>query len=313
MEGSMKSPYRQLSEWVHERCALAGKSPGGIHSAAYDLTPELANYFLENNPENRAIRQSTVDSYTRDMLTGRWHLNGEPIIISKEGQLNDGQHRCWAVVQAGKPVMMVFTFGVARETRITLDQGVARRLSDYLAMEGVANATRLGTVAGQIWRYTRTNTIHPSSGTTGGKVLNAAGHLVVKKSAKPSKQELMALLESDPLIMRCLDVCPTESKLQRSVAPISIFHFVAWLLIRQKNSEAVVSEFLKRIVEGTELTTGAPELYIRNRLMSTTKMNPNEKVELILRGWNALCRGESVSKLPLQGGKLPEIGVYKYK
>lgn len=300
------SPYRQQAEWVRAKLDQAEKE-GGVHTGVYELTPDLANYLLENNPDNRLIRQSVVDAYTRDMLTGRWHLNGEPIIIAANGELNDGQHRCWAVATGGKPIHMVFVFGVERDTRITLNQGLQRRLSDYLQMEGTANATRLATLAGMAWRYMRTGTINASTGRRVGE----SSSFKERKNAKASKQELMDLIEQDKTLDRATNAFGSDSKMMRSIAAASIFHFCHWL-ISKNNDHQEVSNFLERIVTGAGCGAGSPELYARNRLIAERgRIKPNEAAEIIIRCWNFYCRGETVTKIPLSGGKLPAVGKKK--
>lgn len=301
------SPYRKQAEWVRSKLEQA-ETDGGVHSGVYELTPELANYLLENNPDNRLIRQSVVDAYTRDMLTGRWHLNGEPIIIAANGELNDGQHRCWAVVTGGKAIPMVFVFGVERDTRITLNQGLQRRLSDYLQMEGTANATKIATVAGMAWRYMRTGTINAATGRRVGE----SSTFKDRKNAKASKQELMDLIEQDRTIQRAVNVVGgSDSKMMRNVAATSIFHFCHWLISKNNDPHEVVS-FIERIITGAGMSAGSPELYVRNRLIAERgRIKPNEAAEVIIRGWNFHCRGDSVTRIPLSGGKLPAVAKKK--
>jgi len=80
----------------------------------------------------------------------RLRQRGEP--GSKCGQLNDGQNRCAAVVRSGLTVPTIFVFGLERETRLTVDQGVGKRPGDYLAMSGVANSNHVAAIAAMIWQ-----------------------------------------------------------------------------------------------------------------------------------------------------------------
>lgn len=283
------------AEWVREMTS------SGVKATIDDLTPAIASFLLENNNENRIIRQHVVDSYARDMANGKWAVNGEPIIISSDGQLNDGQHRCWAVIQCGRSVRTAFVFGVGRDTRSTVDQGIARRLSDYLQMEGVVtvNATRVATLAAMVYRYKSGGSVAASSGRDSGK------------TARATKQELVELVERDLSIQRAVNLCPTEGKQLRSVASASIFMFFLWLVSKTNEDHEVVS-FLEKIIKGLNLNAGDPELYVRGRLMAEKgRMRPNEATELLIRGWNAHCRGEKVRSLPINGGKLPEVKKYR--
>jgi hypothetical protein len=43
----------------------------------YSIMPELAEFILNLNPDNRPIREMKVRQYASDMKDGRWQLNGE--------------------------------------------------------------------------------------------------------------------------------------------------------------------------------------------------------------------------------------------
>src|SRR6266436_2872367 len=64
-----------------------------------EIQPETALKWLENpdfNVMNRTIRQSDVTNWADIMRRKQWKPNGQPIIISDENTLLDGQHRLWA-------------------------------------------------------------------------------------------------------------------------------------------------------------------------------------------------------------------------
>lgn len=103
------------------------------------VTPELASDFLAKNKRNRPLRKSRVERYARDMIAGRWQLNGETVIVSDEDNLLNGQHRLEAVVKAGVPVWMMITTGVPEAAFSTMDAGLARTAGDVLGMKGIAN------------------------------------------------------------------------------------------------------------------------------------------------------------------------------
>lgn len=69
------------------------------------ITPEKAQALLDTNCENRKISQGTVEAYASDIISGNWdETTGVAISIDEDGTLRDGQHRCAAVVQAGKGI-----------------------------------------------------------------------------------------------------------------------------------------------------------------------------------------------------------------
>lgn len=112
----------------------------------FDVTPDLARWLLERNPNNRPVRErgakNSVAAYAAAMKAGEWKLNGQCIVLSRDGMLNDGQHRLLAVVKADMTVPMGFIFGVDRESQKTVDLGRARTFGNVLGMKGMDNGGR---------------------------------------------------------------------------------------------------------------------------------------------------------------------------
>ena len=131
------------------------RDDGDIRTEIVQLTPMLARVLLGRNDGNRCVRKSKVAQYKSDILAGRWSMNGEPIIVSRDGLLNDGQHRCLAVIEANAPIQVIIVFGVERETRETVDQGGARSASDIALMHHVPNAALASAIARMMIVYER--------------------------------------------------------------------------------------------------------------------------------------------------------------
>lgn len=128
---------QQLAAWLRR-----GRTE--VFSVTTMLTPELALDLLSRNDANRAVSSSSsgvrsVPAYSDMMRRGEWKLNGSTIVVSRTGELNDGQHRCYANIEAGVAVPVHIVFGVDRDSRSTLDQGRARSPGDILTMEGETN------------------------------------------------------------------------------------------------------------------------------------------------------------------------------
>ncbi len=80
------------------------------------ITPELADLWLtKHNNINRNVSQQTVESYATDMKNGRWSITHQGIAFDTDGNLQDGQHRLWAVVFSGATVQMNVTRDVPVE------------------------------------------------------------------------------------------------------------------------------------------------------------------------------------------------------
>lgn len=271
--------------WVDEKVAL---SRHGIIVERIELDPTIAKVLLENNPANRRISPQAVESYARDMSNGAWADNGEPIIISNDGMLNDGQHRCEAVVLSGVSIPATVVIGPTRESRLTVDQGKMRLISDYLSMEGHVDGAALGAAANYAWQHLNHGCISLSS------------HM------RPTKSEIFAFVESHPDIKNSLKAFP--SKGSDGVGGRAMLAFCHWTF---KNASGAVTDadlFISCLISGSNLVPRSPILYARNRLMQGRgRLKPSEKAEIIFRAWNASRRGEKVASLPIKGGALPKV------
>lgn len=98
-----------------------------------DITPEFAESLLKMNANNRPVKRKRVETYARDMINGKWEINGEPIIIDSNGNLKDGQHRLMAVIESQCTCTMAVIMGVNPDCTI-YDRGVNRSYKDIISM-----------------------------------------------------------------------------------------------------------------------------------------------------------------------------------
>ena len=71
-----------------------------------DITPELAQFWIDANDYDRPISEPEVQSYVARMDLGMWEP-GCNVIVVDNGGIIDGLHRLHAVVQCGKTVPMI--------------------------------------------------------------------------------------------------------------------------------------------------------------------------------------------------------------
>jgi hypothetical protein len=128
------------------------------------ITPEDASHLMEKNTANRLLSPRRVNSLAQSISRGEWVFDGNPIRLTSDGMLLDGQHRLAAIMKAGEPVSMLMLRGLEPESQLAIDSGRPRTFSDYLRMRGVpqvhsvAAATRLlanidsGNYATTSWR-----------------------------------------------------------------------------------------------------------------------------------------------------------------
>lgn len=102
------------------------------------LTPERATQLLEHNRLNRPLSDAHVKRLAQQIVDNKWRFNGDTIKISDTGDVLDGQHRCWAVIEAKKPVETIIVSGIKRDAFATIDTlRKPRSGGDVCALNGV--------------------------------------------------------------------------------------------------------------------------------------------------------------------------------
>lgn len=278
------SPDTKAAQWLEE---VIERAQDAVVSEVIDLTPELARALLARNPANRTISETTLENYTRDIKHGAWQFNGEPVIVAKDGMMNDGQHRCMAVVLSGKPIKCVMIVGVERGTRTTLDQGRIRTVGDYLSMDGFTYSNSLAVAARMVWQWQRFDLISGS------------------KKYRPTKSEILEIVVKTPKIERSVHAVSRYGiAAVGSVGMMAFCHFAFSVAAPTSEAEA----FLAALSSGESLSGTSPILYARNRLLSEkSRLKVGERAELIFKAWNSWRRGESVKAIAITGNELPML------
>ncbi len=293
--GAGAEETRRMEAWIEQQIERGKAEP---FCPVVTLTPVLATLLMSRNEGNRNLSPAGLGRFVRDAQEAGWSLNGETIVISREGLLNNGQHRCMAVIETGIPIRTFMAFGVTRESRLTLDQNIARTLGSYLKMNGFADATAAGSVASYIWQYEHLE---------GKRLGNTAAE-------RPTKAQGLAIAERD---REASEASSNHVSISDSLALIhdsksiigarSILAFCHWI-IANRSGRVAADSFLTKLIEGTGLQRGSPILYARNRLQNKNeRFRANEKIELILRAWNLHRAGVSGSIRVHVTGKFPVL------
>lgn len=155
------------------------------------ITPSKAEEFLQHNlPQNRVIRTLVVDKYAKDMKNGLWNervsIDQDPIIISDDNFLINGQHRCKAIIKSGCTINSMVVFGADKEIYKYLDNGAVRSAKDYISHK---NANAMAAQAKILFCLEQGETPLISS---------AQGHLDSgKPPAQPSRNDIVDTAEKN--------------------------------------------------------------------------------------------------------------------
>jgi len=125
-----------------------------VKAEVWVIEPWLAEYLLDEdkNEHNRSINSANLRLLTRRMKNGEWKLTGEPIILSSEGTLLNGQHRLNACINADKPFESLVVSGIPAENFQFLDAGKSRDAADVFHIEGVDRAAETARAVAWAWR-----------------------------------------------------------------------------------------------------------------------------------------------------------------
>lgn len=276
---------RELS-WFSQR-VLKGRED--VFCEVATITPSIAKHILDNNPANRRIKNHWVDGIAADILDNRWDVNGEAIVVAKDGSLNDGQHRLNAIIQANKSARTVIVFGVDRDSRFTVDLGNARTVGDFLGMEGSSHRADAASVA-------KLHFLYRNGYFTGGGAMNSS---VLTKTViraeywNYQKQIDRAIIDSDDKYLRNLGIT--------AIACANV--------ILHAINPGAASTFFQKFREGFDLPRGDAILALRLHMLEAKqdRLKASEKLEMVLRYWNAWRKGQSVSRRIGNRGQYPAI------
>lgn len=249
----------------------------GVHTAVTTLTPEIARRLLERNVDNRNIRRLHVAKLAHAIRTGAYVLNGETIIVARDGSLNDGQHRCAAVVETGISIPAIIVFGVERETRITVDTGDKRTVGHVLAMHHLGEGNPAGVAA--LARF----------------VLQFDTETVLSRSINFEPAEFIGIVEQNGAEMvECYNLVKRmRNRYRISAGLVSGAMFVCGRVDR--NTALALGE---QLAEGTG-SKGDPAVALAKRYsehtIGRTNLSHVEQAALFIKTFNSVRAGERVS------------------
>lgn len=258
------------------------------------VTPKLAAQWLEKNSENNRVpKKSKIPAYARDMLTGRWNSDsGETIKFDTYGTLIDGQNRLRAVVMAGQTNPSVaIDFDVAKglptEAMRVIDSGASRIFADALAVDGVTDRNRVGSVVRWVLNWEARNFMGS------GKFSPTNSELWDRYRAEADLFSAAALRGAD---------LSRQGLGTTAVGGTAFFLFF-------KIDEDAANTFFDHYVSGAGLMPGSPILMLRNRMMRVKmdRMRRQEQLALTIKAWNHWRAGSSVNALIMPRGELTNL------
>ena len=266
----------------------------GFHGTKTGLvTPEVAGWLLMLNTHNRPLNTTTIKRFSAILTEGRWQNTGEPVIVSHEGILNDGQHRLTAIRNTGLAAAMDIRFGIARAAFNVTGTGTKRTAAHVVSVAGYSHSTTRTSIARLLYYYD-----------TG----NMAMH-----SQRLDSDLMLQIIEREPLIG---DIA---AKIQRFTFPPARAAPFAMILVVAARHAPVDRVFAFADIAAGGLCQDEEEaprrLHVRFRDASASrerKLGPLDTAILTVHAWNAWAQGRTLSRLMIQdsdreSGGFPQV------
>lgn len=254
------------------------------------ITPTRATELLTLNLSNRPLNRHHVLFLSQQMAEGKWKRAGDPIRISKSGQLLDGQHRLTAIVESNVPLHMYVILDLDDDTFQVMDTGRTRTASDMVSLTGQPNATTVAALVKMIIHYRsglKTNTEGRARGRNGVTNSQIVDFLKQRQDVQPFVKQGMAWFH------QCRLLTGTE------------YAFLYWLFDPLDSTQSFT--FLSSLATGVNLSVDSPIYLLRRKLenykINRIPMNGKERLALTLKAWNLFRSGKTVSLLTFNAEK----------
>lgn len=238
--------YRKAEEWFESRVQDGLSSPT---SSFETITPEKAQILLLSNSGNRKVRAANIALVMRDIASGRWEKNGETLIVSVDGQLNDGQHRNFAILLTKIAIETAMAFGLTRESIATVDIGVKRTGGDRLGFLEIKNYSRIAAII-------------------------SIAYKIMEGRAATESEKVYFYRDNDDHLQKCANLANNLPK----GAQGANFGAAALILLRQGVPEQSLSDFFAEL-RGSLLpkSKNSPALKLREMLLARSFKAPADK------------------------------------
>jgi hypothetical protein len=238
------------------------------------VTPALARRIIElNHANNRNLTDGRVDNYSRDMRLGQWReRTGQPLGVSTEGRILNGQHRMHAVVKSGMTLRFDICFGIDDEVMPVIDAHRPRTDRDVIRTAGGGDIGRVTPIIKHVAAWDSGSLKGPT-----GKV-----------NATP--MELRRLYLSDANLFEAAAARGLDCA-RRNVGTLAALGTAYYLIARLPGSKPSCDDFFDQLVSGiytvSDPTTHAP-YRLREKLITyrTLRLTRADMLALVMRAWN---------------------------
>ncbi|HWL67119.1 MAG TPA: hypothetical protein VNS22_01915 [Geminicoccus sp.] len=246
------------------------------------VTPEIARWLLALNSANRPLQKAQVQRFREILARGAWLNTGEPIIVSREGVLNDGQHRLSAVAASGIPALMDVRFGIVRSAFAATGTGTRRTAGQALGITGAKNASTQAAIARLLAHYDAGQMARASQQVENGQILDIIAR-------EPRIAEIAAMIQRHRF-------APART------APLGLI----LVLAARSTPMQRICAFASVVNTGRADSESDPayqlHLRLRDAALRRERISQIDAAALAARAWNAWSEGRALHRLVLQDG-----------
>ena len=245
------------------------------------ITPEKAMAYLEKSGGNRNISKSVIDSYALTMKTGKWLLNGEPIVFDIEDRLLNGHHRLHAIIKSGTPISTFVVRGVEHDCFTTYDCGRHRTVGQLIGMQGIKNYNSVASTVQFVYKLERGLSISEVDAT--------------KRYGK-SNTDMIELFNTDrkgyiDAGNFAVDMFNRARVLDKSMVGGVFYHLKYTLNYDDENIRGFFEQICSLDSCGTFTLNEFRKRVLKDRQSKIAKMNRNIILALLIKTWNYYIQG----------------------
>jgi len=270
----------------------------GISVGIISISPEQAAKMLEKNTHNRGVKKGLVNLYALEINQGYWKFNGVPIVLAKNGQIIDGQHRLLAIIKAGISIQTLVVVGVDYDAFKTIDTGSNRTGKDVLTIHGVEvkKAGYLAPLIKRIWAQSKEQATAFSLQHAG---MSRFGREYGRRTM--NNQMIVEYYQNHKEVLDSVyGYCAPFLQKATNIMQFSLFLLVFYTFRKINIVDAEL--FVKKLATGADLSDNDSIYHLREKLISY-KNSETEKITalhfqiLVTKAWNAFRKRTPIQRL----------------
>ena len=243
-----------------------------------------------DRPTNRPLHPAKIAEYRRALRRKRFVPNGEPIILTVDGKVLDGQNRLTAAGEEDIDLRtyVVYLNGVVKpiDAFETMDSGAGRSAGEVLHILGEKNYNLLAAIVKRAIYW---------------------GQGVREAKVAPTKHEVAVYVRRHKIVREMAALVQSYHAELRGVINGSLLGFVGYEAMQIDREKAF--KFVTAVATGENLSKKNPAMALRSRLIANStakaKLTQKEVLALTIKTWNSYRKQKTVSTLRWQSAQEP--------